>query len=315
MKENEVDIGLMVEDEASGLSTTADAMAEDEVASLLTASDIVRAAYEAAEVVRFQSRDAAFTDAEVLDGFQVLPPAMSGESMIGWLSALAKGGMAFAPDGGKPDGATREEACGIGSAQEDGAAGEAEGADAFGAIEGDSAAEGADEADAVGAFDAADETGLADLAGTADEAVRLVDPWDEALTLIDRDAVADLRPLRSSSGLCLYSARFMTDAYARWLFLAREGDDAATFASCVREESRLYPRPMKAVSLDREPFYLSEARLAKLHEVMRESKDYADISRTEASNGDVYYFSAEYLSDGYAKSLAEWYSVECWDSP
>ncbi len=234
----------------------------------LEAAALVEAALEAAEVTRFQSRDAAFADVEVLEGFQVLPAGVSGESVIEWVADVAKGGAsaggdlpaaAPTPDGEAPDG--------------------------------DSEGEGEAEPEPS------------------------PDPWEEARRSIDPAALDDMRLLRSSSGPCLYSARFMTDAYARWLFLAREGDDAATFASCVREESRLYPRPMKAASLGREPFHLSEGRLAELFEAMRDSEDYGDIRRTVASNGDVYYFSAEFLSDGYARSLAEWYSVEYWDNP
>ncbi len=42
----------------------------------------------------------------------------------------------------------------------------------------------------------------------------------------------------------LYDDSAMTDAYARWAFLAAEDDPVATFIECVREESSVYPRPM-----------------------------------------------------------------------
>ena len=43
---------------------------------------------------------------------------------------------------------------------------------------------------------------------------------------------------------------------------------------------------------------------------MRDSGNYPDIERTEASNGDVYYYSTQYLEPGYAASLAEYDAVE-----
>ena len=95
----------------------------------------------------------------------------------------------------------------------------------------------------------------------------------------------------------------MTDAYARWSFLASEDDRVLTFVECVRDESRKYPRPMEASSLSNEPFNLSADEID-------DSGAYPDLDTVAASNGDVYYFSTEYLTPAYAKSLAEWNSVE-----
>lgn len=124
----------------------------------------------------------------------------------------------------------------------------------------------------------------------------------------------DIRVLHGSTGPLFYSVDFMTDAYANWSYLAGEGDDSETFAYCVREESRVYPRPMKATSLENPPFHLPEARLAEVFAALQGVEAFADLRTTAASNGDVYYYSSEYLSDRYARSLAEWYSVERWES-
>ena len=102
----------------------------------------------------------------------------------------------------------------------------------------------------------------------------------------------------------------MTDAYARWSFLASEDDRVLTFVECVRDESRKYPRPMEASSLSNEPFNLSADEIVELWRTVRDSGAYPDLDTVAASNGDVYYFSTEYLTPAYAKSLAEWNSVE-----
>lgn len=110
----------------------------------------------------------------------------------------------------------------------------------------------------------------------------------------------------------LYDRSIMTDAYAKWSFLAAEGNDIVTFTDIVREESRIYPRPMPATSLRNAPFNMTDEEIMQTFEQIVESGIAPDIQRTEASNGDIYFFSTDYLSRGYAKSLAEWASVERW---
>lgn len=108
----------------------------------------------------------------------------------------------------------------------------------------------------------------------------------------------------------LYDNSLMTDAFAHWAFLAAEDDDVVTFVECVREDSRVYPRPMPAQSLKNDPFRMDDGRIACIWDEVRESGAYPDIQQVVASNGDVYYFSTEYLSSAYAQSLAEWDAVE-----
>ena len=108
----------------------------------------------------------------------------------------------------------------------------------------------------------------------------------------------------------LYDRGFMTDAYARWAFLAAEDDRMVTFVECVREESRVYPRPLAASSLKNPPFRMTDEDIAAAWEAVRASDDHPDIERTVASNGDAYFFSTDFLSPAYAASLAEWDAVE-----
>ena len=108
----------------------------------------------------------------------------------------------------------------------------------------------------------------------------------------------------------LYSSDYMTDTYAHWAFLAEEGDDALTLVDNAREESRLYPRPMLAASLSSKPYYWSAEQIEQAWQAVQESGSYPDIKTCEASNGERYFYSTDYLSDAQAKALAEWYSVE-----
>ena len=112
--------------------------------------------------------------------------------------------------------------------------------------------------------------------------------------------------LVGSHSYYLYDSNVMIDAYAHWPFLAVEDDDMATFVDCVREESRVYSRPLPMQSLNNPPFRLSDERIAVVWDAVRESGTYPDIQQTVASNRDAYYFSTEFLSPAYASSLAEW---------
>lgn len=108
----------------------------------------------------------------------------------------------------------------------------------------------------------------------------------------------------------LYDETLMTASYARWAFLAAEDNPMVTFVECVREDSRVYPRPYAAECLKNPPFRMTDEQIEETWQAVRDSGNYPDIERTEASNGDVYYYSTQYLESGYAASLAEYDAVE-----
>lgn len=120
----------------------------------------------------------------------------------------------------------------------------------------------------------------------------------------------DITSLEGRDTMYLYSTDHMTDTYAHWAFLAAEDDRVATFVDIVREESRIYPRPMVYRALANPPFNLSEDDVLDVWKTIQETDSYPDIESCEASNGDVYFFSTTYLSRAYAESLAEYNSVE-----
>ena len=55
---------------------------------------------------------------------------------------------------------------------------------------------------------------------------------------------------------------------------------------------------------------MTDGQIEETWQAVRDSGNYPDIERTEASNGDVYYYSTQYLESGYAASLAEYDAVE-----
>ncbi|MCH4184900.1 MAG: hypothetical protein LKF61_05375 [Eggerthellaceae bacterium] len=120
----------------------------------------------------------------------------------------------------------------------------------------------------------------------------------------------DVAVLEGAETMYLYSRDKMTDAYAKWAFLAKEDNKVTTFVTCTREDSRVYPRPLIYTSLMNDPFDFTEDEIFSIWQTVQESGAYPDIGSCDASNGDVYFFSTKYLSADQAQSLAEYYSVE-----
>lgn len=119
-----------------------------------------------------------------------------------------------------------------------------------------------------------------------------------------------IKLMRGATEAYLYDGGVMTDAFARWAYLAAEDDPLATFAFCVREDSRTYPRPMAQSCFANEPLCLSAREVDEIWEQAHGMPEYADIQTVSASNGDVYFYSTDYLGAEHARSLAEWASVE-----
>ena len=79
----------------------------------------------------------------------------------------------------------------------------------------------------------------------------------------------------------LYDETLMTDNYARWAFLAAEDNPVVTFVECVREDSRVYPRPYAAECLKNPPFRMTDEQIEETWQAVRDSGNYPDIERTE----------------------------------
>lgn len=156
----------------------------------------------------------------------------------------------------------------------------------------------------------------ADADGEGEEAPSL---HDQVLAVLAAGAfalpTADIAVLEGTKNRYLYSTDFMTDSFAHWTYLALEDDKVATFVDIVREESRVYPRPMVYRALLNDPFRMTEDQVLDCWKTVQESEKFPDIASCSASNGDAYFYSSDYLSEAQAKALAEYYSVERWMNP
>lgn len=137
----------------------------------------------------------------------------------------------------------------------------------------------------------------------------LVEPkaLEEARSPLD---CGDIVVLEGRKGAYLYARDAMSENYAHWAYLAAEDDDPTTLVDNVRQESRIYPRPMLAAAFRNPPYRWTRERTEAAFEEVQARGTYPDIARVVASNGDVYFYSTDYLSAAQAKALAQWYSVE-----
>ena len=184
-------------------------------------------------------------------------------------------------------------------------AAQAEAQAAADAAEGTEAADGAAPADAEAGTEA---TPASEPAADSADAVAPAEPDDAALEEPEWQ-LDDIKVLEGKQTY-LYSSDYMTDTYAHWAFLAEEGNDVLTLVDNARTESRLYPRPMLASSLSNKPYYWDADKIAAAWQAVQDSGEYPDMQTCQASNGDQYFYSTDYLSTPQAKALAEWYSVD-----
>lgn len=186
---------------------------------------------------------------------------------------------------------------------------------AFSATDSQDASNAAETAEGATATAASDDDASAtpasgSAAARADgEAPQFVEAPQDAEAPVPAWELDDIAVLEGSQ-VYLYSTAEMSDSFARWAFLAAENDDVATLVENARHESKIYPRPMKAASLKNRPVYMTDERIEAAFSTVQESGLYPDIKTCSASNGDVYFYSTDHLSDAQAKALAEWESVE-----
>lgn len=125
----------------------------------------------------------------------------------------------------------------------------------------------------------------------------------------------DIKAVRDGDGhLFYYSERFMTGAYAKLLVLKGEGS-LRMMAEVIRENSRIYFRPVPVVLFQCSPFDLQEDMIAVQLEEMIQKSLYRDIDRIITSAGNLFLYSTDHLDRDHAVMLAEWIDVGQAENP
>lgn len=125
----------------------------------------------------------------------------------------------------------------------------------------------------------------------------------------------DIIELKGKRLKYLYSQKQMTENYAKMMFRIEENDLLKLVVETVRYESETYPRPTAAHAFSDSPFYFTEDALNDVFNQIKENAAYDDIQQTKASNGEVYLYSAKYLTEDYARVLAEWIEIKQFENP
>lgn len=125
----------------------------------------------------------------------------------------------------------------------------------------------------------------------------------------------DIRAISCDSGnRFYYSERSMTGTYANVLALKAQGP-LLMMAEVIRENSRVYPRPVPVSLFQCSPFSLNEDRIVPTLDEMKQSASYRDIEQVTTSAGNVFACSTDYLNRDHAAMLAEWADVGQAENP
>ncbi len=122
----------------------------------------------------------------------------------------------------------------------------------------------------------------------------------EAFEAWDGKTYYHYRPLLSSS-------------YAR--ILSAQGNPLEQLRDTVRENSRVYPRPVALELFQNPPFNMTAEQLEEILHRLADDGDSQDIRYTQTSVGSIYLYSRKYLTDEYADFLAEDIDVGGDESP
>jgi len=119
----------------------------------------------------------------------------------------------------------------------------------------------------------------------------------------------DLREIPGKSGISHYfSVLSLSETYAGILVMKSESP-LWMIAEVVRENSRIYPRPVPVDSFREPPFELTREEIAECLVTMGEQREYQDIAQTVTSVGTPFLYSTQHLEPDHALILAEWLDV------
>lgn len=120
---------------------------------------------------------------------------------------------------------------------------------------------------------------------------------------------ADLKEISTENGTAYYySTRSLSETYAGILISKQEGS-LRVIARVVRDNSKIYPRPVPLDLFTMSPFDLTQEELLDCLARINEQEEYKDIARTTTSVGTVFLYSSRHLEPDYAFTLAEWLDV------
>lgn len=138
--------------------------------------------------------------------------------------------------------------------------------------------------------------------------------WEDILEQVMREN-PDIKTISGTGGIPHYfSVLSLSETYAG-ILVRKSEDPLLLVAEIVRENSRIYPRPVAMDGFREQPFNLSRKEIDECLAAMRGRQEYRDIARTITSIGTPFLYSTQHLEPDHASVLAEWLDVGQVGSP
>lgn len=123
-------------------------------------------------------------------------------------------------------------------------------------------------------------------------------------------ALASIGMVAGKKDRYYYNTDHMTERFATVQSLIEDKDILATVAAAARHDCRVYPRPVRVLSLMDSPYFYSGDEILGAIARMKGIPEYEDIDTVTASNGNMCIYSSQYMSKKYANALCEEIEVE-----
>lgn len=141
------------------------------------------------------------------------------------------------------------------------------------------------------------------------------DELKEIFNALNDEKYNDISSIVGTKCTYYYSEESMTKSYAKTLSLITDKDIYRLFAEVIRKDSKVYKRTTNPNFFINEPYKLTKLQIADISNKIHLKQEYSDIKTVTASNNVINFYSEQYLSQRYAKSLCEWQEVEIFQCP
>jgi len=129
---------------------------------------------------------------------------------------------------------------------------------------------------------------------------------EELLQAVKEDeSCSDIVSVKGDKDEYFYSNRYMSDNFAMIAALVEEKNLPKTIAHMVRWNCKTYPTPTPLRYFMASPYYYTEPQINRALDIIKQSGEYRDIKEVITGNKMRYLYSTVYMSERYAKALAE----------
>ena len=122
--------------------------------------------------------------------------------------------------------------------------------------------------------------------------------------MAEDEAFSDIVNEKGQKDTYYYSNNRMTPQYANIAILVEEENHVYTVAKMTRYHCKLHPAPTPERYFLSHPYYYSKELMDQVREVLKNDSEYADIKEVNASNGKLYFYSTEHMTERYARGLS-----------